>query len=77
MTENVKSRLANLETPLRKSAGLAYAVRAFANSGELSKEAGNALDALATSLLDELTDITTSGSRSLPRSTREARHDAG
>ena len=58
MTETVKSRLSDLETPLRKSAGLAYTVRCFANSGELSKEAGNALDALATSLLDELTDIT-------------------
>lgn len=57
MTDHIKSRLSDLETPLRKSAGLAYAVRSFANSGELSKEAGNALDALATSLMDELTDI--------------------
>ena len=58
MTENVTSRLSDLETPLRKSAGLAYAVRCFANSGELSREAANALDALATTLLGELTDIT-------------------
>ena len=48
MTETVTSRLSDLETPLRKSAGLAYAVRCFANSGS----------ALATALLDELTDIT-------------------
>jgi hypothetical protein len=57
MTGDIKSRLSDLETPLRKSAGLAYAVRSFANSGELSKEAGNALDALATTLMDQLSDI--------------------
>jgi len=57
MTETIKSRLSGLETPLRKSAGLAYSVRAFANSGELTKEAANALDALAATLMDELSDI--------------------
>jgi hypothetical protein len=57
MTDDVKSRLSDLETPLRKTAGLAYAVRAFANSAELDKEAGNGLDALATALMDELSEI--------------------
>jgi hypothetical protein len=57
MTDDIKSRLSDLETPLRKSAGLAYAVRSFANSSELDREAGNGLDALATALMDELAEI--------------------
>lgn len=48
----------DMEAPLRKCSALAYAVRAFANSGELSKEANLALDALATCLLDELAGVT-------------------
>jgi hypothetical protein len=50
----VADGLAELEAPMLRIRGLIYATRMMASSVELSKEATDALDAIALTTLDEI-----------------------
>ena len=58
MSNDIRSRLLHLETPLRTCKGLVHSIRSLAISvEELDADFANALDPVAAALADELAGI--------------------
>ena len=58
LAAQVASELGELEEKFHKAHNLAYAVRLLATSDEMPREPGAALDALASTLVDLLNELT-------------------
>jgi hypothetical protein len=58
LAAQLASELGELEEKFHKAHNLAYAVRLLATSDEMPREPGAALDALASTLIDLLNELT-------------------